>query len=158
MTNSSRVPIPSIVFPFWQYFLSATTLDATYDPADDKLRLRASSRLDTETYASVETAGFGWATKHDRFFAIWTPVREDLLVDVAGNIDDEATTLEDRPAKRAERFTTDQGKRAAESDQARKAVTSVANSIPLALSNLPPGEAEPLLAVMIFVRNWKAKQ
>jgi hypothetical protein len=30
----------------------STTFDATYDdPADDKLRLRASSRLDAETYS-----------------------------------------------------------------------------------------------------------
>jgi hypothetical protein len=29
--------------------VTVTTFDATYDPADDKLRLRASSRLDAET-------------------------------------------------------------------------------------------------------------
>ena len=42
-----------------------TTSNATYDPADDKLRLRASSRLDAETYARVKAAGFGWP-RHGR--------------------------------------------------------------------------------------------
>ena len=44
-----------------------TTSNATYDPADDKLRLRASSRLDAETYARVKAAGFGWP-RHGRSY------------------------------------------------------------------------------------------
>jgi len=108
-----------------------TTFDATYDAADDKLRLRAGSRLDAETYARVKAAGFGWAPKQDLFFAVWSPAREDLLVELAGDIDDEETSLEDRATQRAERFSTYQGKRAADADQARKAVTAVADDIPL---------------------------
>jgi len=69
-----------------------TTFDATYDPADDKLRLRASSRLDAETYAKVKAAGFGWAPKQDLFYAVWTPAREDLLVELASEIGDEETS------------------------------------------------------------------
>jgi protein-L-isoaspartate O-methyltransferase len=105
--------------------------DATYDPADDKLRLRASSRLDAETYAKVKAAGFGWAPKQDLFFAVWTPAREDLLTELAGDIGDEETTLQDRAAQRAERFTTYQGKRAADAEQARKSVSAIADGIPL---------------------------
>jgi 16S rRNA G1207 methylase RsmC len=108
-----------------------TTFDATYDAADDKLRLRASARLDAETYARVKAAGFGWAPKQDLFYAVWTPAREDLLVELAGDIDDEETSLEERAVQRAERFTTYQGKRAADAEQARKAVASVADGIPL---------------------------
>jgi protein-L-isoaspartate O-methyltransferase len=108
-----------------------TTFDATYDPSDDKLRLRASSRLDAETYARVKAAGFGWAPKQDLFYAIWSPAREDLLVELAGEIDDEETSLEERAAQRAERFSTYQGKRALDAEQARKAVASVADGIPL---------------------------
>jgi 16S rRNA G1207 methylase RsmC len=108
-----------------------TTFDATYDPADDKLRLRASSRLDAETYARVKAVGFGWAPKQDLFYAVWSPAREDLLVELAGDVDDEETSLEDRAAQRAERFTTYQGKRGAEAEQARRAVASVADGIPL---------------------------
>ena len=107
------------------------TFDATYDPADDKLRLRASSRLDAETYAKVKAAGFGWAPKQDLFFAIWSPSREDLLIELAGDIADEETSPADRAAQRAERFTTYQGRRAADAEQARKAVSSIADGIPL---------------------------
>ena len=114
----------------WGCFVSATTFDATYDAADDKLRLRASSRLDAETYARVKAAGFGWAPKQDLFYAVWTPSREDLLVELAGDIDDEETSLEERAAQRAERFTTYRGKRAADADHARKAVAAVADNIP----------------------------
>jgi methylase of polypeptide subunit release factors len=105
--------------------------EATYDATDDKLRLRASSRLDAETYAKVKTAGFGWAPKQDLFYAVWTPSREDLLTELAGDIDDEETSLEERAAARAERFATYQGKRAADAEQAHRAVACIANGIPL---------------------------
>jgi phospholipid N-methyltransferase len=123
MTNSP-VPLKGISFSL------VTTFDATYDAADDKLRLRVSSRLDAETYARVKAAGFGWAPKQDLFYAVWSPAREDLLIELAGDIEDEATTPEERAAQRAERFSTYQGKRGAEAEQARKAVASVADGIP----------------------------
>jgi protein-L-isoaspartate O-methyltransferase len=107
------------------------TFDATYDPADDKLRFRASSRLDAETYTKVKAAGFGWAPKQDLFYAVWTPAREDLLVELAGEIDDEETTPEERAAQRADRFSTYQGKRATDAEQARKSVSAIADGIPL---------------------------
>jgi protein-L-isoaspartate O-methyltransferase len=50
---------------------------------------------------------------------------------LAGEVDDEETSLEARAEQRAERFSTYQGKRAADAEQARKAVSSVANGIPL---------------------------
>jgi 16S rRNA G1207 methylase RsmC len=105
--------------------------DATYDAADDKLRLRASSRLDAETYAMVKAAGFGWAPKQDLFYAVWTPSREDLLTLLAGDIDDEETSLEERVAERSERFATYQTKRATDAEIAHKAVASIADGIPL---------------------------
>jgi phospholipid N-methyltransferase len=108
-----------------------TTFDASYSPEDDKLRLRASSRLDAETYARVKAAGFGWAPKQDLFYAAWSPAREDLLAELAGEIGDEETSLEDRAAQRAERFTTYQGKRAGDAEHARKAVSAIADGIPL---------------------------
>jgi len=107
------------------------TFDATYDPADDKLRVRASSRPDAEAYARVKAAGFGWAPKQDLFYAVWTPAREDLLVELAGDIGDEETNLADRAAQRAERFDGYQGKRAADAEQARKSVSAIADGIPL---------------------------
>ena len=111
--------------------MTVTTFDATYDPADDKLRLRASSRLDAETYAKVKAAGFGWAPKQDLFYAVWSPVREDLLAELAGEIGDEETSLEERAAQRAERFQGYKDKRATDAEQARASVASVADGIPL---------------------------
>ena len=108
-----------------------TTFDATYDPADDKLRLRGNSRLDAETYAKVKAAGFGWAPRQGLFFAVWNPAREDLLTELAGEIGDEETSLEERAAQRAERFEGYKGKRAADAEQARKAVSAIADGIPL---------------------------
>ncbi|ENB45344.1 hypothetical protein ECMP0215613_5462 [Escherichia coli MP021561.3] len=63
---------------------------ATYSPDDNKLRLYAASRLDPETYKKVHDAGFRWAPKQALFVApAWTPGREDVLLSLAGEIEDE---------------------------------------------------------------------
>ena len=63
---------------------------ATCSPDDNKLRLYASSRLDAETYERVKAAGFRWAPKQDLFVApAWSPSREDLLIELCGEIEDE---------------------------------------------------------------------
>src|ERR1700733_14468478 len=63
---------------------------ATYSPEDNKLRLYSTTRLDSETYARVKEAGFIWAPKQDLFVApIWTPSREDLLIKLVGEDEDE---------------------------------------------------------------------
>ncbi len=89
---------------------------ATYSPDDNKLRLYAASRLDPETYKKVHDAGFRWAPKQALFVApAWTPGREDVLLSLAGEIEDEDSTLAERQEARAERFTGYSGKRASES-------------------------------------------
>jgi len=108
-----------------------TTFDASYDCSDDKLRLRASSRLDAETYAKVKAAGFGWAAKQGLFYAVWTPAREDLALELAGDIEDESTSLEDRAAQRAERFSEYEARRARDAEQARAGAARIADGIPL---------------------------
>jgi predicted RNA methylase len=109
-----------------------TIYSATYDPADNKLRLRSSTRLDSDTYARVRAAGFIWAPKQDLFVApMWTPGREDLLIELAGEIGDEDTSLIDRASERAERFEGYQGKRAADAEQARQVVSTLADGMPL---------------------------
>ncbi len=85
---------------------------ATYSPDDNKLRLYAASRLDPETYKKVHDAGFRWAPKQALFVApAWTPGREDVLLSLAGEIEDEGSTLAERQEARAERFTGYSGKR-----------------------------------------------
>lgn len=107
------------------------TLSATYDPADNKLRLSASSRLDAELYARVKAAGFVWAPKQDLFAApMWTPEREDLLLELCGEIDDEDTSLVDRAEERAERFEDYSNKRSQDATRAHDAVEAIAQGIP----------------------------
>ena len=64
---------------------NAVTFTATYSPEDNKIRLYASERLDTDLYTRVRSAGFIWAPKQELFVApMWTPERFDLAVELAG--------------------------------------------------------------------------
>jgi protein-L-isoaspartate O-methyltransferase len=105
---------------------------ATYSPDDNKLRLYASARLDAETYNRVKAAGFKWAPQQQLFVApMWTPEREDLLIELAGEIADEDTSLVDRAEDRAERFTEYSENRSRDAEQAHAAVHAIADNIPL---------------------------
>lgn len=109
----------------------AQTYRATYSPDDNKLRLYASQYLDDETYAKVHALGFKWAPKQGLFVApAWTPSREDLLISLAGDIEDEDSTLFERQEERAERFNDYSSKRAAESEQALAHVDALTSAIP----------------------------
>jgi phospholipid N-methyltransferase len=104
---------------------------ATYSPDDNKLRLYATSRLDPETYERVRAAGFIYAPKQGLFVApSWTPNREDLLIELAGEIDDEDTTLVARAEERAERFDDYKESRIEDAQRADKAVRSITEHIP----------------------------
>jgi len=90
-------------------------LTCTYSPEDNKLRLYAQSRLSKELYARVKAAGFAWAPKQELFVAPgWTPARENLLLELCGEIGDEDYSPEERAADRAERFSGYRDKRRAE--------------------------------------------
>lgn len=80
-------------------------IDATYSPEDNKIRLYPSARLDSETFAKVKAAGFKWAPKQGLFVAPkWTPEREDLAIDMAGEIQPEEMTLAERAQAKAARL------------------------------------------------------
>jgi hypothetical protein len=107
-------------------------MTATYSPDDNKLRLYASSRLDRETYDQVKSAGFIWAAKQGLFVApMWTPEREDLLIELCGEISDDDTSLTDRAEERADRFDGYRERRAEDAEAARLAVSAIADHIPL---------------------------
>lgn len=107
-------------------------LTATYSPEDNKLRLYSVARLDTETYKRVKAAGFGWAPKQELFVApMWTPGREDLLLELCGEIGDEDTSLVDQQEQRAERFAEYSESRAEDANQAHAAVSRICDGIPL---------------------------
>ena len=106
-------------------------MQATYSPEDNKLRLYSTSRLDSDTYARVRAAGFMWAAKQGLFVApAWSPSREDLLIELCGEIGDEDTSLVERAEERAERFEEYQENRTDDAEAARKAVHSIADNIP----------------------------
>lgn len=105
---------------------------ATYSPEDNKLRLYATSRLDAETYAKVKAAGFRWAPKQELFVApSWTPDREDLLTEMAGEVGDEDTSLVERAEAKAERLENLSERKAAEGTSVRASVDRLADGIPL---------------------------
>ena len=112
--------------------MPVSTYTATYSPDDNKIRLYAATRLSAEDYARLKAAGFRWAPKQDLFVApMWTPGREDVLLELAGEIGDEDTSLVDRASERAERFEDYQGKRLHDAERAHAAVATLADGIPL---------------------------
>ncbi len=105
---------------------------ATYSPDDNKLRLYASSRLPADLYERVKAAGFRWAPKQELFVApMWTPDRANLCEELAGEIDDEDKSLTERAEERAERFEDYSDSRKADYNSAHKAVSAIADNIPL---------------------------
>src|SRR5580692_9663029 len=105
---------------------------ATYSPEDNKLRLYSISRLPKDVYERVRAAGFKWAPKQELFVApAWMPEREDLLIELAGEIGDEDTSLVERAEERAERFEDYHEKRAGDAERAHAAVAQIADAIPL---------------------------
>lgn len=99
---------------------------ATYSPEDNKLRLYPLCRLDDETYQRVKAAGFKWAPRQELFVApMWTPAREDLCLDLAGEIDLEGTTLAERAEAKAARLDELSRKRLADSNAFHRAADQI---------------------------------
>jgi hypothetical protein len=108
------------------------TIDASYSPEDNKIRLRSVARLPKELYDRVKAAGFHWAPRQELFVApMWTPERADLAFELCGDIGDEDTSLVERAEERAERFEGYQEKRADDAERAHEAVAAIADNIPL---------------------------
>lgn len=109
------------------------TISATYSPEDNKLRLYPTARLDAETFARVKAAGFIWAPRQGLFVAPkWTPAREDIATDLAGEIEAEEMTLAERATLKAERLETLAAKRYADAEAyaARADLREEATGIP----------------------------
>lgn len=108
-----------------------TTFTATYSPEDNKLRLYASSRLDADLYKEVRECGFIWAPKQGLFVApMWTPAREEFLLSLVDEIEDEDKSLCERAEERADRFSDYKQSRTAEAQAARNTVARIADNIP----------------------------
>lgn len=99
---------------------------ATYSPEDNKLRLYPDDRLDESTYSRFKELGFSWAPRQKLFVApMWTPAREDILLEICGSIEDEDTTLAERAAERAERFEKFSTKRDRDGEAAQRQAGAV---------------------------------
>lgn len=102
------------------------TYRATYSPEDNKLRLYASERLDEATYRALRAEGFIWAPRQKLFVAPkWSPNREDALLSLVDDIEDEDISLVDRQAERSERFTEHREKRAEEAIETQERAGSL---------------------------------
>jgi hypothetical protein len=107
-------------------------ITATYSPEDNKIRLYATERLDAETYARVKAAGNAWVPKQGLFYApAWTPQREDLALELAGEIGDEDKSLVERAEERADRFDGYAGRREQDAVSAERSASAIADGIPL---------------------------
>ena len=101
-------------------------ISATYSVEDNKLRLYSENRLDTDTYERVKKMGFKWAPVQKLFVAPkWTPYREDLCIELAGEITAEQTTIVERAEAKAKRLDRLAEKRAAQSSAFQSAATRI---------------------------------
>lgn len=101
--------------------------EATYSAEDNKLRLYPACRLDADLYQQVKAAGFKWAPRQELFVApAWSPEREDLCIELAGEIVAEGTTLLERAQAKAARLDELSGKRRADSNAFHRAADQIA--------------------------------
>jgi len=107
-------------------------MNATYSPEDNKLRLYVEERLDSETYSKIKAAGFRWAPRQNLFVApMWTPKREDLLINLCGEIEDEDTSLVDRAEEKVSRLEGYSKNRLRDAETAKNMVSAIVDNIPL---------------------------
>jgi len=100
---------------------------ATYSAEDNKLRLYPACRLDADLYQRVKAEGFKWAPKQELFVApAWTPYREDLCIELAGEITAEQTTVLERAQAKAERLDELSSKRLRDADAFARTADQIA--------------------------------
>ena len=101
-------------------------IQATYSPEDNKIRLYADARLDDETYARIKAAGFKWAPRQELFVApSWNVPREDLAIELAGEIEPEEMTLAERAQAKSDRLADIADKRAEQANAFRNAARNI---------------------------------
>lgn len=102
------------------------THTATYSPEDNKIRIYASERLDDETFQRVKAAGFRWAPRQELFVAPkWSCGREDLAIELAGEIEAEESTMAERAQAKADRLEGIADKRLAQSSAFESAARDI---------------------------------
>lgn len=102
---------------------------ATYDPADNKLRIYTEF-VPRELYDAFKALGFGRAPRQGCFFQVWTPAREDVALALCGEIEDEDSTLFDRAEDRSTRFAVYSGNAESRAQKAIDAGNAALDGIP----------------------------
>ena len=103
---------------------------ATYSPEDNKLRLYVENneRLDADLYTRVRAAGFIYAPVQKLFVAPkWSPAREDLCAELAGEIYAEESTMLERATAKAARLDNLAVRNASRSDAFSEAAARIAS-------------------------------
>ncbi len=78
----------------------------TYSPDDDRLRLYVRGDPDPDIRERAKNGGFAWSAKQRAFVAPkWTPEREDLLLQLCGEIGDELGDEDGSLVGQAERYS-----------------------------------------------------
>lgn len=77
---------------------------ATYSPEDNKLRLYAEVRIDSEDWQAMKNNGWKWAPKQELFFSFWSVNNEDFCTAIAGDIMPEEMTMVERAELKADRL------------------------------------------------------
>lgn len=104
-------------------------MNATYNIADDKLRLYC-GKVDRDTFDRLLKAGFQRAPKQECFYAPWSPNREDLLSELAGPIEDDDITPLDRAEDRSSRLETIADNASARASSASNRAHAIMDGIP----------------------------
>lgn len=105
---------------------TSVSFSATYSVEDDKLRLYASERFDSDLWDKLKGMGFKWAPKQGLIFGHWSPNKEDACIALAGHISAEQTTLVERAEAKAARLDELATKRAQQATGYAKAAQSLA--------------------------------
>lgn len=108
------------------------TYEATFSPEDNKLRLKVDVWLDSDEWQRLKDAGFRSAPKQAAnegyeglFFVSWSPGREDLCIELAGDIEPEDVTLAERAELKAERLDGYQANRLKDSEAYHRAASAI---------------------------------
>lgn len=78
--------------------------NATYSPEDNKLRLYAAVRIDSDHWQEMKKNGWKWAPKQELFYAFWSVENEDFCLSLAGDILPEEMTMVERAEAKAKRL------------------------------------------------------
>lgn len=78
--------------------------NATYSPEDNKLRLYADVRIDSDDWQEMKTNGWKWAPKQELFVCYWSINNEDFCLAIAGDIMPEQMTMVERAEFKADRL------------------------------------------------------